>query len=56
MDFKTPMVTSSRPQAERIIAGYRSGISIVMGSAEDAQTAEATVNEVVSAFQGIGTL
>jgi hypothetical protein len=29
---------------------------IVMGSAEDAQTAEATVNEVVSAFQGIGTL
>jgi hypothetical protein len=29
---------------------------IVMGSAEDAQTAEATVNEVVSALQGIGTL
>jgi hypothetical protein len=29
---------------------------VVMGSAEDAPTAEATVNEAVSAFQGIGTL
>jgi hypothetical protein len=29
---------------------------VVMGSAEDAQTAQATVNEAVSAFAGIGTL